>query len=401
MDDIFTVCSRLYALQQLPLSLVDREGRYIQSWPELLKSAVRPEMMHLVVEDFCLQKRDAQHPLISFIFNGYFVGAIVLDHERYLVIGLCSPYRHSRQELMELCADTVLPELMQPYCDLMLQSPVITLPQMKAYMALLTQLLSGVMIPEDHILFSDNAGQPTASGKSFSDAQFQQREAADEHAKLDYETAVCQAITLGRADLLTRALYAPPGGSIGVMSSNELRQLRYTFISFATLVSRAAIEGGLPEESAFLLSDLYCQRMDALSERSDIERLLGGMAMDFCDKVAKGHLSVETSPAIRKALSYISLHLHEDFGMEDLAEHCSLSRRSLSQRFKEELGLSVVDYVQQEKIGEARFLLEHTDLPLPQITMLLNYSSQSYFTVQFKKLVGETPERYRTRLQGR
>ena len=83
--------------------------------------------------------------------------------------------------------------------------------------------------------------------------------------------------------------------------------------------------------------------------------------------------------------------------MEDLAEHCGLGRRSLSLRFKEEMGMSVVDYVQREKIGEACFLLEHTELALPQIAAYLNYSSQSYFTEQFKKILGETPERYRNR----
>ncbi|MBE6121284.1 MAG: helix-turn-helix transcriptional regulator, partial [Erysipelotrichaceae bacterium] len=44
---------------------------------------------------------------------------------------------------------------------------------------------------------------------------------------------------------------------------------------------------------------------------------------------------------------------------------------------------------------EACFLLEHTDLTLTQISNYLNYSSQSYFTQQFKKSAGVTPERYR------
>jgi AraC-like DNA-binding protein len=61
--------------------------------------------------------------------------------------------------------------------------------------------------------------------------------------------------------------------------------------------------------------------------------------------------------------------------------------------------MSVVDYVQREKIDEARFLLEHTDLGLSQISSHLNYSSQSYFIAQFKKIVGETPERYRNKKQ--
>ena len=376
MNDFFRICSRIYTLHQLPLSLVDRDGQILQSWPEILKESVRPEMTGLVIQDFTLQNRDARHPLVSFIQNGFFVGAVEIEPELYVILGLCSPYRHSRKELMEFCTETVYPEQMQRYCDAILQAPILTLPQMRAYALLLAQLYSE---------------------KSFADARFQQREAADEHATTDFENGVCQAITLGRSDLLIRALSATPSGNVGAMSLDALRQLRYSFISFATLISRAAIRGGLSQESAFLLSDLYCQRMDMLSERAEIEHLLVGMAMDFCDKAAKNRQTRQLSPVVHMALNFITVHLHEDFTLEDLAAHCHLCRRSLSLRFKEEVGMSVVDYVQREKIDEARFLLEHTDLGLSQISSHLNYSSQSYFIAQFKKIVGETPERYRNK----
>ena len=397
MNDILNICSRMYALQQLPLSLVDGEGRFLQSWPEAFKDSVRPAMNALVIQDFRLQKRDELHPLISFINNGFFVGVVQVKAEHYLIIGLVSPYRHSRKELMEMCADSVLPERMQQYCDAAMLSPVMTLPQMRAYVALLAQLFTGRAIAEEDILFNDNATSRPYSEKRLSALQFRQREEAGEHTKLGYEAAFRQAIRLGRSDLLQKALTASTGGRVGAMSLDARRQMQYTFISFATLVSRAAMEGGLPEETAFLLSDLYCQRMDLLTEPSEFERLILGMAMDFCEKVAKSKLPDNTSPVIRKALNYISVHLHESFGAEDLAAHCGLCRRSLSLRFREEMGVGIVDYVQREKIDEARYLLEHTELGLPEISSHLNYSSQSYFTARFKKIVGETPERYRNK----
>ena len=401
MNDILTVCSRMYALLQLPLSLVDREGRFLQSWPEAFKDSVRPEMNTLVIQDFRLQKRDALHPLISFINNGFFVGVVQVDTDHYLIIGLVSPYRHSRKELMEMCVDTVLPDRMQQYCDAAMLAPVMTLPQMRAYVALLAQLFTGQAIEEKNILFNDNDSRRPYSEKRLSALQYRQREEADEHTKLGFETAFRQAIRLGRSDLLLKALTSPTGGSVGAMSLNPQRKRQYTFISFATLASRAAMEGGLAEETAFLLSDLYCQRMDLLTEPSEFERLSLGMAMDFCEKVANSRFPEQVTPTVRKALNYISVHLHEPFGVEDLAEHCSLCRRSLSLRFKKEMGIGIVDYVQREKIAEARFLLEHTELGLPEISSHLNYSSQSYFTAQFKKIVGETPERYRSRRQNR
>ena len=399
MKDIITACSRIHAMQGIPLSLVDRQGLCLQSWPDILKTSVRREMRAYVTDDFHQQKRDALHPLISYITGGYFVGVVEVRPDLYLIIGLCSPYPHSRKELMELCVDTVFPEYMQQYCDAALQAPVVTLTQMRACIGLLTQLFSGQAVPEDNILFSDSTNLAEDSKKFFSSGRFRQRETAEEHSKRAYELGFCQAIQQGRSDLLLRTLMRSPGGNIGAMSLNRERQMKYTFVSFATLVTRAAIDGGLSEESAYLLSDLYCQRMDILSERSEIDRLTLFMATDFCEKVAQQKLPEQTSPLIRKALNYISVHLHEPFSAEDLASYCGLCRRSLSMRFKEELGIGLVDYVQKEKISEACFLLEHTDLPLSQISFHLNYSSQSYFTSQFKKIVGETPERYRNKRQ--
>jgi AraC-like DNA-binding protein len=63
--------------------------------------------------------------------------------------------------------------------------------------------------------------------------------------------------------------------------------------------------------------------------------------------------------------------------------------------------MTVGEYVQREKMEEAVFLLRHTATSLSEIAAYLNYSSQSYFTQQFKKYTGETPERYRRSRVGR
>ena len=262
-------------------------------------------------------------------------------------------------------------------------------------MCLLTQTIAQAAVTEDDILFSDSASRIPYSAEKLSDARFHQRETSEEHTKFEFEDGFCQAVTLGRSDLLLRALSSSPGGNIGMMSPDTLRQRRYSFISFATLITRAAIRGGLAEETAFLLSDLYCQRMDSLTSTAAMDQLTMGMAMDFCEKVAKSRLPQQVSPVVQKALSYITVHLHEPFGMEELSQYCNLCRRSLTIRFQKEVGMTVGEYVQREKMEEARFLPRHTKIGLLEIAAYLNYSSQSYFTQVFKKHIGKTPQAYR------
>lgn len=117
--------------------------------------------------------------------------------------------------------------------------------------------------------------------------------------------------------------------------------------------------------------------------------------MDFCEKVAKSRLPQQVSPVVQKALSYITVHLHEPFGMEELSQYCNLCRRSLTIRFQKEVGMTVGEYVQREKTEEAKFLLRHTKIGLPEIAAYLDYSSQSYFTQIFRKHTGKTPQQYR------
>ena len=395
MDSLVEICTRMYTMMPVPLSLTDEEGHYLHCWPESIKGIVRAETARFVIGEYSRHGGDALHPLILFVNSGFFVGVMEPLPERYLIIGLVSPFHHSRKELMEMCAETILPDQLQHFCDMTLRAPLVTLTEMRAFTAIMTRLISGQSLSDEAILLCDMTSGLPDGAMRFEDEQFRQREKLDAHAAVDYEDGVCQAIEAGRPDMLTRALYAAPGGSIGMMSPDPLRQLRYAFISFVTLITRAAIRGGLAEETAFLLSDLYCQRMDALQETSEIERLLVGMAMDYCDKVAKSRWSAGLSPLIRKALNYITLHLHDSFGVDDLAEYCGIGRRSLAIRFMDETGMHITDYIQKEKISEARFLLEHTGLSLTEISAHLNYSSQSHFTQQFKKITGETPERYR------
>ena len=103
------------------------------------------------------------------------------------------------------------------------------------------------------------------------------------------------------------------------MSLNELRQQKYTFICMATLVTRAAIRGGVAEETAFSLSDLYCQRADLLTEVPLLQNLTFTMLMDFCGKVREIKKQPSASPLVQSCLQYISVHLHEPITLEQLS----------------------------------------------------------------------------------
>ena len=394
MQKIIQVLERLSGVTGIPLSLLDGEGHLLYSRPSAEAEPPRVEAGAAVIADFRLQKRDALHPLVSFLDPGFLLGVVEIDPTRYVLIGLVSPYVHSRADILAMVGDAVPPAQLQSFCDLLMQQPLFSLEKLKDLICLLTALL-GAPVREEDILFVDNVSSRKLGTAVLDQSLFEQREDAEFHVPTDYETAICSAVEAGDRALLERSLFAPYSGHVGRMSTNELRQQKYSFICMATLVSRAAIRGGLNAETAFSLSDLYCQRADLLTEIPLIRNLTFTMLMDFCGKVREVKNRSDASPLIRNCLGYISVHLHEPITLEQLSRHCGLCTRSLSLRFREEMGMGIGEYIHREKLREAEYLLRHTAYSLSEITVYLNYPSQSYFTQIFTKYRGRTPQQFR------
>jgi hypothetical protein len=81
------------------------------------------------------------------------------------------------------------------------------------------------------------------------------------------------------------------------------------FIAGITLFTRAAIEGGVPEETAYSLSDGYIQTVEECMDRESIEKLSRKAAERFAREVKK-YGNPHYSSAIDRAVRYIHLHLH-------------------------------------------------------------------------------------------
>lgn len=76
-----------------------------------------------------------------------------------------------------------------------------------------------------------------------------------------------------------------------------------------------------------------------------------------------------------------------------------LEEHSLSRQFKQHVGIPLADYVAKIRMAKAEQLLQADDLKLPELALLVGYSSLSHFVSAFKKFSGKSPKEYRERLQ--
>ena len=395
MTDNRSICERIYLITQVPMVLSGADCKIHGIWPDAPEDYLRVNALSWVISDFCLQKRDALHPLITYIDPGYFLGVCQLPGEEFAILGLVSQIPHTRKEIIAMCKDLISPGFLHQYVDIMMKTPLLSLEQIRQILIVLVQLSHGECIPSENIAFNDlflgGAQPPNTLASEF----FSWREESGLQTPVNYGDALCAAIENGSREDLMRLLYSPARGLSGKMSKRELQQKKYEAVSLVTLLSRAAIRGGLQEEVAFRISDAFCQHIDQVSDIALIQRLMVTMLTTYCDRVKEAKQGAKYSVLIQKCMRYISVHLHEDILLEELSKHCGLCGRSLSIRFRKEVGMSVGDYVHSERIQEAKYMLRHTGYSLSEISSFLNYPSQSYFTQVFKRHAGTTPQRFR------
>ena len=222
-----------------------------------------------------------------------------------------------------------------------------------------------------------------------------QREAETQHAMLVTELAFFESVVSGNSDTV-HLLYTPLGGKgYGELSRDPLRNLKYHLVITISMLTRYCIQGGMPQEEAFNLSDLYIQRTDTAVSEAQIHVLHYQAIQDFTGKMRRLQDNTRYSPLVLKAMDYISIHLHSRIFLQDIADAAAVSAPHLSRLFQAEVHLSISEYIAIKKVEAAKNLLQYTEHTAASISSLLSFSSQSYFIKVFQKYVGMTPKEYR------
>lgn len=93
--------------------------------------------------------------------------------------------------------------------------------------------------------------------------------------------------------------------------------------------------------------------------------------------------------------SYIDQNFAMDLSRNDLADLVFLHPDYAARIFRNQIGISLNNYMIQRRIEEAKRLLKTTGLPVNVIADKVGYGNYSYFTKLFKKETGYTPQEYR------
>ncbi|MEM9987017.1 MAG: helix-turn-helix domain-containing protein, partial [Bacteroidota bacterium] len=98
---------------------------------------------------------------------------------------------------------------------------------------------------------------------------------------------------------------------------------------------------------------------------------------------------------IREVISYIKLNIQTKLSTAALAKRAGFGQTTFFKVFKQTTGCTPVEYILQERIRQAKILIQKGDSPLQEIAFRCGFNSYEYFCSSFKKIEQLKPSEFR------
>lgn len=104
------------------------------------------------------------------------------------------------------------------------------------------------------------------------------------------------------------------------------------------------------------------------------------------------------SQRIKLVKQYVKMNLSEDLSVSSAAALVNMSESHFSHVFKNEEGVSYVEYINTCRMEKATILLKNTDMLVSEIAEKIGIDNPNYFSAQYKKRTGKSPSEFRKML---
>lgn len=218
------------------------------------------------------------------------------------------------------------------------------------------------------------------------------------HGSRLQEKLMLEGVRTGNIHLFRGEQSSASSSIVGILANNDpLRQSQNAIIAQITLVTRAAVEGGMNAEKAYSLSDYYIQQLELCQTLNEVYLISRKMYETFVGQVHEIRTQ-NYPPIVLYMCTYIDKHILEIISLEAMAGELGYDTYYLTTLFRKHTGKTIKSYILEKKVDRAKILLSSTLMDIQEISDYLSFQSASYFCTQFKKITGETPLSYRKRV---
>ncbi|WP_312644571.1 PocR ligand-binding domain-containing protein [Hydrogenoanaerobacterium sp.] len=183
-------------------------------------------------------------------------------------------------------------------------------------------------------------------------------------------------------------------GHIFFSSGGDFPIIKSRVYELIVLLSRAAIDGGAETALVLKMNHRYMGEIAKIASVDELCYWLSAVMNKFTDLVFK-FTDVKHVDVIRKAAQYIRKNYASKITLEEVASFVYLSPSYFSKVFKEEMNCNFNTYLNKVRIEKSKKLLLLDSIKLVDISGIVGFEDQSYFSKVFKKMTGVTPGKYR------
>lgn len=123
--------------------------------------------------------------------------------------------------------------------------------------------------------------------------------------------------------------------------------------------------------------------------------ILSEIFSQFLEKKNKENTSLKRKQLFNDIQDYIKWNLSNEIKVSEIAEHFGYNKRYISYLFSTIAGVTLKQYIIEEKLELAKYLLCDTNSNINEIAYRSGFQDSHNFMKAFKKIVGLTPTQYR------
>ena len=97
--------------------------------------------------------------------------------------------------------------------------------------------------------------------------------------------------------------------------------------------------------------------------------------------------------------SYVKHNISRKITLSDISWNLHYSTVTLTEHFKKEFGITIMEYVMKKRMEKAVKLLLHSDLSIREIAEECGFSDNEYFSRCFKNYHGTSPIAWRKKIK--
>ena len=231
--------------------------------------------------------------------------------------------------------------------------------------------------------------------KELAHREFIQREYGKLHSPYEKELEFYSAVAAGDITRV-KELYTPLAvEGYGKLSEDKLRNIKYHLVITIALIARFCIEAGMPTETSYTISDIYINRLDVSKTEEELGEIHREVFLEYAKRMQQVNSGEAYSKHILMCLDLIYENIYSGIRVSELADKLGLSAQYLSKLFRQEVGVTISEYIMSRRIQAAENMLKYSDYSSIDIGNYLNFSSHSHFISAFRKHTGFTPKQYR------